>query len=326
MDVLVSVIIPNRNGSATIEKCLAAVFSSRYTNFEVIVVDDNSDDNSIEVIKRFPCRLVRLDTHQGASRARNVGALQSRGGILFFTDSDCVLEEDTLSVASRSIREKGPDTIVGGTYTREPYDEGFFSIFQSVFINYSETKNRVNPDYIATHAMAVDAAAFRESGGFSEDFLPILEDVEFSHRLKRKGYKLAVIPGLLVRHIFNFSLFGSLRNAARKAMYWTMYSLKNRDLLADSGAASSELKANVASHFTCLSLLAVWLISREPFFLFALPALCALNLAVSRKLVRAFYETKGMLFAVSAVAYYTLLYPVAVGAGVVSGIIRYVMK
>ncbi len=55
----ISVIIPNRNGAATIGKCLTAVLDSRHDNFEVIVVDDGSGDDSVEIIKCFPCRLIR---------------------------------------------------------------------------------------------------------------------------------------------------------------------------------------------------------------------------------------------------------------------------
>jgi len=62
----ISVIIPNRNGAATIGKCLAAALASRHDNFEVIVVDDGSEDDSGEVIKGFPCRLIRLAQHGGA--------------------------------------------------------------------------------------------------------------------------------------------------------------------------------------------------------------------------------------------------------------------
>ncbi|MBI5629086.1 MAG: glycosyltransferase family 2 protein, partial [Candidatus Rokubacteria bacterium] len=54
----ISVIIPNRNGAATIETCLEAVFSSRYEPFEVIVVDDASEDGSAGIASRFPSRLL----------------------------------------------------------------------------------------------------------------------------------------------------------------------------------------------------------------------------------------------------------------------------
>jgi teichuronic acid biosynthesis glycosyltransferase TuaG len=77
MEEFVSVIIPNYNGSATIAKCLGAVYSSDHAFFEVIVVDDCSTDHSTEIIGTFPCSLVKLDTHVGAAGARNMGALRS---------------------------------------------------------------------------------------------------------------------------------------------------------------------------------------------------------------------------------------------------------
>lgn len=323
MNRSISVIIPNRNGSATIEKCLNAAFSSRYDNLEVIVVDDCSEDRSVEVIEKFPCRLIRLERHSGAARARNIGASSSSGDILFFTDSDCLLMEDTLSTINRVISANGGHTVVGGTYTKEPYDKGFFSHFQSVFINYSETKRQDNPDYIAAHAMAISAETFRESGGFSEDFLPIAEDVEFSHRLRRGGYKLIVSPDILVRHIFNYTLKGSLINAFRKSMFWTIYSLKNRDLFADSGTASIGLKANVTSFFISVFLMLLFLISDKVVFLSMLPLILIANLATNSALITAFYRAKGLFFTIASVLYYMMLYPLPVGLGAIAGVLKY---
>lgn len=326
MDNRISVIIPNYNGGATIGKCLESIFLSGYDNFEVIVVDDCSDDNSIEIISGFPCKLIRLEKRSGAAKARNIGAFESRGGILFFTDTDCILQKNTLSIACRVISEKGNGIIAGGTYTREPYDKGFFSLFQSIYINHTETKNKDNPDYVATHAMAISAKTFRESSGFSEDFLPILEDVEFSHRFKKKGIRLVICPDMLVQHIFNYSLYGSIKNAARKSKHWTMYSINNRDLFADSGAASIELKVNVSSYFLGLMLLFSWIIFRINLLLYTLLLIAVFNIFVNKRLLHAFYKARGTIFALLAFIYYTLVYPLAVGTGVISGIKKYLFK
>ncbi len=319
----ISVVIPNRNGEATIGKCLDAVFSSRYEDFEVIVVDDASEDASIAIIETFPCRLLRLETHSGAARARNLGALHSKGDTLFFTDADCLLQEDTLSIAGKTLAGEGPDVVLGGTYTPIPYDRRFFSVFQSVFINYAETKNADRPDYIATHAMVIDARTFRENNGFAEEFLPILEDVEFSHRLRRAGYRLRMDPQLQVRHIFNFSVLGSLRNALRKSLYWTIYSLARGDLLADSGTASTELKINVGTYALGALLLLLAFSTGRPLFLLFLPLLIAFNLFSNRGLIRALSSTGGPGFAVAATLYYVLAYPAAVGTGALLGALRY---
>ncbi len=323
MQNYISIIIPNRNGSATIGKCLEAAYSSNYENFEVIVVDDCSEDNSVEIIKRFPCRLIRLEKHSGASKARNTGAFNSNGKILFFTDADCLLNKNALMIANNTVNEKGSNVIIGGTYTKIPHDERFFSIFQSIFINYSETKNIQSPDYIATHAMIIDSEVFRKSGGFSEDFLPIIEDVEFSHRLRRAGYKLLMNPEILARHIFNFDMKKSLRNSIKKSLYWTMYSLKNRDFLADSGTASVELKVNVISCFLTILTVLAWIMSKNSVLMLLIPLIFLLNIFVSRDLLKIFFDTKGIIFGISALAYYTVVYSFSVGIGAFSGIVAY---
>jgi glycosyltransferase involved in cell wall biosynthesis len=319
----ISVIIPIRNGAATIGKCLAAALASRHDNFEVIVVDDGSEDDSVEVIKRFPCRLIRMAQHGGAAKARNTGAQHSRGDVLFFTDADCLLQRDSLAVASQTLARAGPQSVVGGTYTPLPHDRRFFSIFQSAFIHYCETKNPQRPDYLATHALAISAQIFRQSGGFREEFLPILEDVEFSHRLRRMGYLLVMNPALQVQHIFDYSLARSLANAAFKASYWTLYSIRNGDLLADSGTASLGLKLNGVVYFLGLLLLLLFCATGSVLFLSALAAAVVLNLYGNRGLLRAFYDAGGMGFALGAAAYYLLLYPLAVGTGAGVGVMKY---
>jgi glycosyltransferase involved in cell wall biosynthesis len=320
---LVSIIIPVRNGAATIARCLEAALASRYERFEVIVVDDGSDDRSAEIIKTFPCTLVELPGPSGVSRARNIGAVHSHGDILFFTDADCLMNEDALAIAVATLTAAGRDVVVGGTYTVKPADDRFFSAFQSVFVNFAESRGRDNPDYIPAHAMVLYADTFEKSGGFSEDFMPILEDVDFSHRLRRTGHRLIMEPGIQVRHVFDYSLLGSASNGFRKSKYWTIYSIHNRDLLADSGTASRALKLNVAALFG--SILAGLLIlgTGDAWFSVIIVVLMTVNITVNRDLLRAFYRARGMLFAFAASAYYLLVYPLVVGAGSLAGLLSY---
>ncbi|MCL6471421.1 MAG: glycosyltransferase [Firmicutes bacterium] len=324
MEKSISVIIPNHNKGTALEKCLEAVFASKYENYEVIVVDDCSTDNSLEIAARFPCKVIGLSEHSGAARARNIGAGNSNGEILFFIDSDCLLQENTLSAVNQSMAQhSGLLTVIGGTYTRLPFDRTFFSTFQSIFVNYFETKNN-EPDYIATHAMAIYASLFKVIGGFEEHFLPILEDVEFSHRLRRSGCRLVMDADILVQHVFNFSLLKSLRNALKKSMYWIMYSIRNRDLLADSGTASIELKINGALYIICLIAASLSLLFWNPVFLVLAATSLITNLLINRGLLAAFYKTGGLLFALMASLYYATLYPAAIWAGTSAGFVKYV--
>ena len=323
MAVKVSIIIPNRNAEATIGECLKAAFASNYKDFEVIVVDDFSSDNSLELIKQFPCKCIQLTNHSGASIARNVGVQHSSGEILFFTDADCLLKEDNLTIAVETFLSAGSNVIVGGTYTIQPVDDTFFSRFQSIFIHYSESRNTENPDYLATHAMIISTLDFKKSGGFSENYLPILEDVEFSHRMRRKGYRLKLNSMIQVRHIFGYALKESMKNAFRKSMYWTIYSIKNKDLFKDSGTASTGLKLNTTFWLINILIINFSIMSGELQFLSVILFTTSINLTINRGLLSAFYNSGGISFLLRAAAYYVLLYPVAVGIGGITGILRY---
>jgi GT2 family glycosyltransferase len=245
----------------------------------------------------------------------------AEGELLFFIDADCVVEKDTLSLVNRAAQGKRR-VVFGGTYTKKAHDDTFFSTFQSVFIHYSETK-RSEPDYIASHAMVIDRETFSQSGGFPEDFMPIIEDVEFSHRLKRNGISLAMEPAILVGHIFNFTFARSLKNAFRKSRYWTAYSLKNRDLFRDSGTASVELKTNVVSLFLTAAFCLLSFVTGTAPLLVPAAIVFVLNVSVNRKLFAAYYREKGLPFALGAALYYLLVYPIAVGAGSLAGMAGY---
>ncbi len=320
MGILISIIIPNYNGSRTIESCLQSIFACNDVDREVIVVDDCSGDGSVDIIKRYPCRLITMGKRSGASAARNAGAFSSEGDVLFFMDADCMLTKETIPIIRHNLSGHTPDVVIGGTYTPIPYDSGFFSLFQSVFINYSETKNSNNPDYLATHALAIHAETFKKMGGFREKFLPILEDVEFCHRLRSAGCTLFLDPRLQVMHQFNFSFLKSMKNAARKSRYWIRYSLSNRDLLADSGTASKEIKITGVSWLAAvlLALLSIWPGRRE--FLMPVPLLLGGSIVINRHLIKAFRKTAGIRFAIQAAVYFLILYPLPIWLGTFTAI------
>lgn len=327
MNCRLSVIIPNRNGAHTIGLCLEALFNSNHDAFEVLVVDDCSTDNSVEIIQHFPCSLIRLDNHTGAAGARNIGARHSAGEILFFTDADCLVREETLLIAEKAAKQWGKTAVIGGSYTCEPFDHDFFSRFQSVFIHFSELKNSAAPDYIAAHAMVIFEDTFRRSGGFPDDFLPIIEDVEFSHRLRRQGYSLKMEPQLQVQHIFHFrTLADSMKNGFKKSKYWTIYSLGNRDLPADSGTASLALKINTLV-FALISIAVVASLSlAHTAPLQAALVLFLFNSFFHRHFFALLYRTGGLCFAIPAALYYMLVYPLAVGTGGLTGLATFVLN
>ncbi len=87
----VSVVIPTYNHAHFLGRAIVSALCQTFQDFEVIVVDDASDDDTAQVIERLRdprVRLVRLPKHGGAARARNVGIAQARGEWIAFLDSD----------------------------------------------------------------------------------------------------------------------------------------------------------------------------------------------------------------------------------------------
>ncbi len=321
MSVKLSVIIPNKNGAKTLDRCLRAVFETLPDSAEVILVDDASRDGSIEIAKDFPCRVIPLANPVGAAIARNTGACHARGEILFFIDSDCIVQKDTFTIGVKAIEKAGRGWIVGGTYRPKAEDPGFFSTFQAQFVNYFESKTLESPDYIATHLMVMYRDDFLKTGGFWNNELPILEDVEFSHRAKRLGLRLKMIKGLYVGHIFNFDLFASLKNAFKKSLYWSIYSLKNRDIYRDSGTASIELKLTSLLYIIFLSssvLSFLW-----PVFLWVMGLALGLSLVINKGFYMSFYKNHGLFYMAGAVLYMSMVYPASVLMGALAGAVQF---
>ncbi|HUN81956.1 MAG TPA: glycosyltransferase family 2 protein [Phycisphaerae bacterium] len=117
---LVSVIIPTCNRRASLEKCLDALSGQTYPNYEILVVDDGSRDDTIEFLKSFvarhpalPMRWFLNATNSGANHSRNRGVAESRGEILAFIDSDCVARADWIEQIVKPFDDPEVAAVVG---------------------------------------------------------------------------------------------------------------------------------------------------------------------------------------------------------------------
>lgn len=99
--MMISVIVPVYNTSAYVEECVRSILNQSYTNLELILVDDGSGDNSLEVCKRMAYDDERIrvfhQENKGVTAARRLGVEHSRGEFICFVDSDDVIEKEALS-------------------------------------------------------------------------------------------------------------------------------------------------------------------------------------------------------------------------------------
>ncbi|MCX7887698.1 MAG: glycosyltransferase, partial [Verrucomicrobiae bacterium] len=92
----VSVVVASYNGARTLPACLESLLRLNYPDYEVILVDDGSTDETAQIAARYPAVRTVHQPNLGLSAARNTGILASTGEIVAFTDSDCRADEDWL--------------------------------------------------------------------------------------------------------------------------------------------------------------------------------------------------------------------------------------
>ena len=117
---LISIIIPCYNASAFIETCLDALNSQNADNFEVILIDDCSTDNTVEIIESinkkysFPVQLIRNEINMGPAFSRKVGAESASCRYLAFCDADDFYSDSFVNSVSNVLCQSSPDMIIFG--------------------------------------------------------------------------------------------------------------------------------------------------------------------------------------------------------------------
>jgi cellulose synthase/poly-beta-1,6-N-acetylglucosamine synthase-like glycosyltransferase len=198
----VSIIIPAKNAAKTIAGCVQAVLGQKdfVEPYEVIVVDDGSDDVTAAIANGFGVRVIRLEEGKGPAAARNAGAAVAKGEILVFTDADCEPESHWLVEMIKPFED--PEVVgVRGAY--RTHQSGWVPRFvqQEYAFKYKLIAGFDSIDFIDTYSAAYRRKTFLENGGFEKAFpVPCVEDQEFSFRLARKGHRMVFAPDAIVYH------------------------------------------------------------------------------------------------------------------------------
>jgi len=196
-----SVIIPAYNAGHTIAACLKSLShqSIPAADYEVIVVDDGSNDNTAELSRKFNIKYM-FQPNQGPATARNKGAAEAAGEIILFTDADCVPEFNWIQEITKPFENRDIAGVKGAYKTRQQKLAARFA--QAEFEDrYDLLKKQSAIDMVDTYSAAFRKDVFLEMGGFDESFPDANnEDVDLSYRLTAAGYKLVFNPQAFVYH------------------------------------------------------------------------------------------------------------------------------
>jgi len=201
-----SVVVCSYNGAKTLDRCLTSLKEINYPNYEVILVDDGSTDNTQEIAARHPWVKNIRQENKGLSFARNVGAHASGGDVIVYTDSDCMADPDWLYYLMGTLLS-GDYAGVGGPNISPPAENW---VQACVSAAPGGPNHVLLTDVVAEHIpgcnMAFHRWAFDQVGGFDPEYRKAGDDVDFCWRLQQSGGVIAFSPAAIVWHYRRFTL------------------------------------------------------------------------------------------------------------------------
>ncbi len=204
---LISIIVPAYNRSEEIDEFLSSFVKQSSKNFEVIVVDDGSTDNLKEVIKKYQSVLTLRYFYQenkGPGVARNLGMEKAKGDIFVFIDSDCTVPEEYIENLERHLNTENFDAFGGPDTYREDFSPFLKAINYSMtsFIGTGGTRGTagksVTKYYPRSFNMGIKREVLQKIGGMNE--LRHGQDMDFSNRIYKAGFKVKFLPDAFVYH------------------------------------------------------------------------------------------------------------------------------
>lgn len=194
----VSLVIPVYNEEKYIEKCLESVFKQTILPNEVIIVDNNSTDKTIEIAKRFPVKIIK-ESKQGLSFARNTGFDKSKYELIARTDADAILPKNWVKKIINNFKKNKIDALSGsfsyfGIFNK-PTSTTPSKIYLETLSAFSNGKRYLfGPNTILTRKIWLKAKHLVNS-----DDTKVHEDINLSICINKVGGKIGYDPTLCVQ-------------------------------------------------------------------------------------------------------------------------------
>ncbi len=204
--LLYSIIIPVYNRPQEVDELLASLTQQAYSNFEVVIVEDGSENTCKSIIEKYSERLniqYHFKENAGQGFARNYGFEKAKGDYFIVFDSDCLIPASYLELVDKSIQKNGWDAFGGPDKEHES-----FTLIQKA-ISYSMTspfttggirgnKKHTGTFHPRSFNMGISKAVFTKTQGYK--ITRMGEDIEFSIRIIENGFKVGLIPEAFVYH------------------------------------------------------------------------------------------------------------------------------
>ncbi len=212
-EIRISIIVPTLNEAANIRAFLESL-REKAGNAEIIIVDGSSSDNTFELAHSHCDQC--LHSPPGRAVQMNVGANAASGNVFWFLHADTQVPVDCIQQISDVLRDPA---IVGGFFRIRIPSERFVYRLTDSFAHYAGLLLRMR---FGDHGLFCRRAVFEQIGGFPE--LPLMEDAEFFHKLRRRG-RMAIIPSRLISSPRRYEQIGPWRLTVTYGLIALLYFL-----------------------------------------------------------------------------------------------------
>lgn len=201
-----SIIIPLYNRPQEIDELLHTLTQQRYTQFEVIIIEDGSNIDAKDIVASYADRLdikYFYKENGGQGFARNYGFERAKGDYFVIFDSDCLIPVDYLEIVKNYLLEHQLDAYGGPDGAHPSFTPVQKAISYSMTSPFTTGGIRGNKKHIGqfhprSFNMGISREVWERTGGFILTRLG--EDIEFSIRIQSLGFKIGLIPDAIVFH------------------------------------------------------------------------------------------------------------------------------
>ena len=220
----ISLYIPTFNSENTIKRCLQSVLNQKLKPDEILIIDNNSTDNTIKLVSDIKTRskipiIIIFQKKKGLGNARNLGVKNSKYNYIASVDSDCVANKNWLKELTKEFNNPNVAGVCGNlieTKLNSPADKWRKQHMTQTWGN----KKILNPRFLYGANNIFLKKAINDVGGYNEKFISNSEDVDISNKFKKKGFNLIYNPSAICKHLRQDSLHSILNNYYR----WTFFS------------------------------------------------------------------------------------------------------
>lgn len=197
---LISIIIVNWNGRKWLRNCLDSLYSQTYKDFEIIFVDNASEDDSVYFVRKNYPRIIIIQNEEniGFGRASNLGVKKSKGEILFFLNNDTECPKNLLKKVV-DFKTKNNFDIIGprilDEYGADPLKRQYLGID---FLGFPCMSKKLF--YIEGCALMINKRDFENLGGFDEKYFMYSEDIDLCWRAFLYEMKLGICEDTTIIH------------------------------------------------------------------------------------------------------------------------------